>query len=405
MSSEAPASPGQRSPSHGESLSPGVQESERFKFHYTVGSGSSRKAIGTAALAATNPDALDLDDLEALLAAGVDLNAIPHPGYAMISYARRDNRPFEGPNWFIDSGGYSVQKKFNHYPTSIDDYVAYLSEYDDQIEKYTLRDWACALDLLRDADRDIRTHQEWSIRDHVYCLEAAEDAGLTAEPVAVLQGHDIEEYLWSFDYLKEHGLASPTLGIGSILRPNKTSEVRAIIQELRDAIPSKYALHGFGISKTVLEDAETLWTLDSADTTSWQSKAAHARVTDPEWADRVPAWIRTLQAYMDYGDAVDALIAAAYADESADAATEPGRLRVVPLSAFAAGKPGRPDVADPLVECICGNLIDPNRHPYEENTAWCRFCEQLQFNLWNRQFCVDDTDGVETDEPYPSKEL
>jgi len=42
---------------------------------------------------------------------------------------------------------------------------------------------------------------------------------------------------------------------------------------------------------------------------------------------------------------------------------------------------------------------------HEENTVWCRFCEQLQFNLWNRQFCLDDTDGAETDEPCPSKEL
>jgi hypothetical protein len=405
MFSEAPINPSQQSPSPGESLPTGAERSEGFRFHYTVGSGSSRKAIGTAALAATNPDALDPDDLEALLAADIDPDTIPHPGCAMISFARRDNHLFEGPDWFIDSGGFSVQKKFHHYPTSIDDYIAYLSEYDDQIDKYTLRDWVCDLALLREADRDVRTHQEWSIRDHVYCLEAAEDADLTAEPVAVLQGHDLEEYLWSFDYLEEHGLASPTLGIGSILRPNKTSEVRAIIQELRDAIPSKYALHGFGISKTVLEDAETLRALDSADTTSWHSKAAHARVTDPEWADRVPAWIRTLQAYMDYVDAVDALIADAYADESAGAATEPGHSRVVPLSAFAAGQSSRPDVADPLVECICGNLVDPNRHPYEENTAWCRFCEQLQFDLWNRQFCVDDTVGVDTDGYCPSQEL
>jgi hypothetical protein len=388
MFSDPPISPGQQSPCQGKSLPTRAQCKDRFRFHYTVGSGSSRKAIGTAALAATNPNALDPDDEEALIAADVDPDTIPHPGYAMISYARRDNRPFNGPNWFIDSGGYSVQKKFHHYPTSIDDYVAYLSEYDDQIEKYTLRDWACAHDLLRDADRDVRTHQEWSIRDHVYCLEAAEEAGLTAEPVAVLQGHDIEEYLWSFDYLKEHGLASPTLGIGSILRPNKTSEVRAIIQELRDAIPSNHALHGFGISKTVLEDAGTLRALDSADTTSWHSKAAYARVTDPEWADRVPAWIRTLQAYMDYGDAVDELIAAAYADEAADAAAEPERSRVVPLSAFGTGESSRPDVADPLVECLCGNLLDPNRHPYEENTAWCRFCERLQLDLWNRRLAA-----------------
>jgi hypothetical protein len=64
--------------------------------------------------------------------------------------------------------------------------------YDDHLDKYTLRDWACDLALLRDANRDDRTHQEWWIRDHVYCLEAAEDAALTAEPVAVLQGHDLE---------------------------------------------------------------------------------------------------------------------------------------------------------------------------------------------------------------------
>lgn len=364
-----------------------------FKFHATVGSGSSRKAIRVASLAAADgPDTLDPADLDALLAAGVDPDDITHPEYAMISYARRDNRPFEGPKWFIDSGGYSVQKKFHEYPSSIDDYIDYLAEHDDHIEQYALRDWVCDPTLLRDSGRDIRTHQEWSIRDHVYCLEAAEDAGISADPVAVLQGHTRDEYLWSFDYLREHGLASPTLGIGSILRPHKTSEVRAIIQGLRAEIPQKYSLHGFGISKTVLEDAETLRALDSADTTSWHSKATHAKVADPEWADRVPAWIRTLQAYLDYRKEIDDLAApdhgrslgtshAGDTGESSEGATE-----IVTLDAFTSGG-CTPDVDEPLIECICGNLVDPNRYPYEENVAWCRFCERLQFNLWNRQFC------------------
>jgi hypothetical protein len=403
MSSEAPArSPDQQSPSHRESLPTGAQQEDGFRFHYTVGSGSSRKAIKTAAFAATDPDALDPDDLDALLAADVDPDDIPHPKYAMISYARRDNRPFEGPKWFIDSGGYSVQKKFHEYPTSIDDYIEYLCKYDDQIEQYALRDWACALSLLRDADRDVRTHQEWSVRDHVYCLEAAEDAGLHAEPVAVLQGHDLQEYLWSFDYLREHGLASPTLGIGSILRPHKTSEVRAIIQGLRDAIPSKYALHGFGISKTVLEDIATLRALDSADTTSWHSKAAHAGVTDPEWADRVPAWIRTLQAFMDYYEDVTELTTTAHVPTTD---TTQSNSRPVTLDAFNSGQAPRPAVDDPLVECVCGNLIDPNRHPYDENVAWCRFCEQFQFNLWNRQFIENEEDIDDIDVSRRSQEL
>jgi len=416
MSSKTPASsPSHQPPSHEKSLPTDAQsgagaEKERaeteFKFHATVGSGSSRKAIRTAALAAAEgSDALDSENLDALLAADVDPGDIPHPEYAMISYARRDNRPFEGPKWFIDSGGYSVQKKFHKYPTSIDDYIAYLTEYDDQIEQYALRDWVCDPTLLRDSNRDVRTHQEWSIRDHVYCFEAAEAAGLSAEPVAVLQGHNREEYLWSFDYLREHGLASPTLGIGSILRPHKTSEVRSIIQGLRDAIPQRYALHGFGISKTVLEDAATLRALDSVDTTSWHSKAAHAPVADPEWADRVPAWIRTLQAYMDYRGDVDALAAAAHGhnrgssasldhDQSSSGAT----TEIVTLDTFASEE-STSHVDDPLVECICGNLVDPNRDPYEENVAWCRFCKQLQFDLWNRQFCEnEDKSGTVSDE-------
>jgi hypothetical protein len=137
-------------PSQGKSLSIRSQWKDRLRFHHTVGSGSSRKAIGTTALAAANPNAVDSDDEEALLAADVDSDTIPHPGHAMISYARRDNRPFKRPNWFIDSGGYSVQKKFHHYLTSIDD----LSEHDDQIDKHTLRDWACVPILPHDANRD-----------------------------------------------------------------------------------------------------------------------------------------------------------------------------------------------------------------------------------------------------------
>jgi hypothetical protein len=383
MSTESQTDPLKRH-QPGESLSIDARGESGLRFHYTVGSGSSRKAIGTAALAASNPTALDDADLDALLTAGVDVDSIPHPEYAMLSYARRDNRPFEGPKWFIDSGGYSVQKKFHEYPTSIDAYVQYLLEHEEEIELYALRDWACEPSLLRDAGRSVRTHQEWTIRDHVYCLEAAEDAGLNADPVAVIQGHDLEEYIWAFEYLQEHGLASSTLGVGSILRPHKTSEVRTIIQGLREAIPAKYDLHGFGISKTVLEDPATYQALDSADTTSWHAKAVHARVTDPEWADRVPAWVRTLQAYIGYHNQLADL--AAEHDVESTGKQEPPR--VVTLGSFTTETTRHHGVEDPLIECICGNLLDPNRD-LNDNSMGCRFCEQRLLELWDRKFQED----------------
>ena len=201
---------------------------------------------------------------------------------------------------------------------------------------------------------------------------------------AAIQGHDLEEYIWAFEYLREHGLASSTLGVGSILRPHKTSEVRTIIQGLREAIPGKYDLHGFGISKTVLEDLATYRALDSADTTSWHAKAVHARVTDPEWADRVPAWVRTLQAYIGYHNQLADL--AAEHDVKSTGKQEPPR--VVTLGSFTTETTRHHGVEDPLIECICGNLLDPNRD-LDDNSMGCRFCEQRLLELWDRKFQED----------------
>ena len=328
---------------------------DSLSFYWTVACGSTRKAIRVA----SNPD----DEADEFATIDLDPADVPEPEYAMVSHATKNNIPFEGPKWMIDSGGYSTLASNPEYESSVEEYVDYLTKYEDRIERYVLRDWACEPDLLREWDRDVRQHQNWTIRDHVACREQVNDRGLDMEPVAVLQGYELEDYLWHYEYLRQHGLLTDHLGIGSICRRGQEQQMQSLLLQVRQEIPDRITLHGFGVKKTVLEDPDVVDALDTVDSNAWENRVSRNPNTPNGWEP-------TIRAYVDYREDL--------CDRLRRAEAKSGGIQVFSLGEWTTSYVDE-DV-EALVECVCGNLLDPNG--LDRNDAACRHCERW---LLNRQ--------------------
>jgi hypothetical protein len=85
---------------------------------------------------------------------------------------------------------------------------------------------------------------------------------------SVIQGWRIPDYLNNIDKLKEEGLLTERIGIGSICRRGKTAEINRVIRYIKREMPGWVKLHGFG-GKTSILKTEARRYLRSGDSTSW----------------------------------------------------------------------------------------------------------------------------------------
>jgi len=215
--------------------------SEDFTFFFGVASGSSRKA----------------------------LRKMEEPNI-MVNYATQNNGIWEGiDNLMIDSGGYSFMKGKGEYETSDEDYLSYI--YEHQPEYFVLRDYPCEPDLLKKLGRSVEKHQKMTIEKHIKLLDIFESWGknIQSQPVPVVQGYEVVDYLNHLDQLKEHGLIRDYLAIGSLCNRGSPNEIRRIILTIRREISSHVKLHGFGVKKSVLKYSDILESLNSADSLAY----------------------------------------------------------------------------------------------------------------------------------------
>lgn len=124
------------------------------------------------------------------------------------------------------------------------------------------------------------------------CLVRADERGIDATPVAVLQGWETEDYLTHIDELRSHGLLTEHIGIGSVCRRNQTAEIREVISAVRAELPSKHKLHAFGVKNQILSDRSTRDALHSADTTAWYFHNYNKRNDiDETWQEMVSQFL------------------------------------------------------------------------------------------------------------------
>jgi hypothetical protein len=88
--------------------------------------------------------------------------------------------------------------------------------------------------------------------------------------------------MFCIDAFKEQGLMSNYMAIGSVCRRTATKNIRDIVMQVRDNIPSWIRLHGFGIKFTALKDLAIWKALYSVDSGAWDLEARWKKLCGSE---------------------------------------------------------------------------------------------------------------------------
>jgi len=217
---------------------------DEFRFYYGAAAGSERKA----------------------------LRKLEEPNVA-INWETQNNSPWDGiKRLLVDCGGSpsSLVKSGGEYDTSLSEYADYLEEAEPKL--WTLRDYPCEPDVLDAACCAVRDHQHKTTRAHQEMLNIAEERDISGEPMAVVQGWWLEDYVQHIEDLRDAGVldAVEHVGIGSVCGRDNDALIAKIIHEVADRLPEK-KLHGFGVKRAVLSNPGVVEALSSADSLAYSS--------------------------------------------------------------------------------------------------------------------------------------
>jgi len=220
-----------------------------FNFYFGAASGSERKA----------------------------LRQLEEPN-VMINYATDKNKPFSTiEKLFIDSGGYSFILGKGKYQTTDREYLKYIEKH--QPKLFAFRDYPCEPEVLSEYDRTVEQHQKYTTWRHRRLKALMSEFNINSQPVSVVQGWELDDYVRHVETLKEENLLTDYVAIGSICRRNQDTRIRKIINEVSSRIGDR-KLHAFGVKSNVLRFSEVRNKLDSADSLAYSYGSRYSDSVD-----------------------------------------------------------------------------------------------------------------------------
>jgi hypothetical protein len=206
--------------------------------------------------------------------------------------------------FMMDSGAYSVIKIHARYPYSAVDYFQGIEKWNPDIS-WTM-DYPCEPDLQRKAGYNPKQSMAMTIENQKKLLD------LGAKTQMVVQGWELRDYLQNLDMIKENGLLTERLGIGSVCRRGQDKQISLIIRTIKQNVPGWVKLHGFGIKISVLKRTDSLYHLHSADSQSWDYNRRYGQwlkgqYQNTTWKDKVPFlvdYINRMESYLNINQLV-----------------------------------------------------------------------------------------------------
>lgn len=169
---------------------------------------------------------------------------------------------------FLDSGAQQFYSKIKglRYPYSAKQYVDFAARVGaDLVATLDL-----PLDILVPRGLSVGEGVKSTVDLSVEVVAAAEELGLSAKIVPVLQGYDSpEQWLECLDLFKQHGVSPQKFrlwGLGSLCMAKSVKLVRSVVSEVKKALGDA-AIHVFGVSMNSLRKIYNL--IDSYDTSAW----------------------------------------------------------------------------------------------------------------------------------------
>lgn len=116
-----------------------------------------------------------------------------------------------------------------------------------------------------------------TVNHHIKLLDLIEKYDISAKPIPVLQGWEVEDFLFCLDLFKEHALISDYMAIGSLCRRNAVTDIRKIILTVREELKDSIKIHCFGTKISVLKDLAVWRAVYSVDSAAWDFDARWQR--------------------------------------------------------------------------------------------------------------------------------
>jgi hypothetical protein len=153
---------------------------------------------------------------------------------------------------FVDPGAYSmfapspIGQGLDDYPESTASYLHDIARQ--QPARYAWRDYVC--------EEDVRDHHGWTVEhqqrrtteQHIECANLHDDLGISADPVAVVQGWDPDDYRTHAQDLVDHDVVTDRVGIGTMCGRDGVDVCEDIVEAVRDVLPDA-RLHAFGLDR------------------------------------------------------------------------------------------------------------------------------------------------------------
>lgn len=226
-------------------------------------------------------------------AGGSQAKALRHmeEPHVMVSYTST----MELHDWidygFLDSGGYSLMLDKGEHPPA-GEYMRFVAEKEP--ERFALQDYPCEPEILEEYGRTVREHQKKTVKKARRCLDYYQAHRIKSDPVAVIQGWGVSDYLDHVDQMRDAGCLTNTVGIGSICRRGQDKQICRVIKAVADALPDRCDIHCFGVKNNILEHSDVRGVIDSVDSSAW-----YYRMYDDKPVDE-PAWQTCTLMYLEY---------------------------------------------------------------------------------------------------------
>ena len=150
---------------------------------------------------------------------------------------------------------------------SPEEYLERVYLLDDKAQRSMLwaspQDWMCEPDALKATGLSVEQHQQLTIENYLE-LKVLDKRGLI---IPVLQGWELGDHLVHVEMYRAAGVdlaELPLVGVGTICRRQRTSEIRSLVTSLYDV---GIKMHGFGVKSRGLGMYSDM--LVSADSMAW----------------------------------------------------------------------------------------------------------------------------------------
>lgn len=186
----------------------------------------------------------------------------------------KTRKTFKVDRWIMDSGAFTIVNKHGGYPEEPEEYAKEIKRWstNGNLLAAVSQDYMCEEFVLNKTGLTIPDHQRLTIERYDHLL-ACDTGGVYIMPV--LQGYSPQDYV---SHIRQYGdrLAyGAWVGVGSVCKRNANpSAIKAVLNAIKTERPD-LQLHGFGLKKTALKDAEILAYLKTADSMAW---SLHARL-------------------------------------------------------------------------------------------------------------------------------